>query len=170
MAQKDDMGLQQKNNDKISSLIGKFMQYVLFALLLIMVVTVFANVLGRYLFSTSLNWADEVSRAAFVWLSFIGIAVTMWNNGHIGMGNVIARINPRAGYFADLIASLLVLIFSIYVLVGGVKLVALTIVQLTEYLSIPAGYIYAIAPCGAVLMIVISLRDLIRTFTSKGEN
>lgn len=154
---------------QVSDFIVKILKYILFILLVVMVITVFANVVGRYFFSTSLNWADEVSRAAFVWLVFIGVAVTMWDRGHIGLGNVVSRISQRAGKIADVVSSLLVLIFSLYVLVGGFKLVSLTLVQMTEYLSISTGYIYSIVPFGAMLMVFISLRDLIGALSLKGE-
>ena len=156
--------------ESISRGVERLLQYLLFVLLTVMVLTVFCNVLGRYLFSTSLNWADEVSRAAFVWLVFIGIAVTMWTGGHIGLGNVIARLGRRAGYVADLVASMLILVFSAYLLIGGFKLVSLTLVQMTEYLSVPAGYIYAIVPFGATLMLLIGLRDLIRLIVPGGQS
>lgn len=167
MVPKENKGLQQIQ--QVSEFITKILKYILFILLMVMVITVFANVVGRYFFSTSLNWADEVSRAAFVWLVFTGIAVTMWDRGHIGLGNVVAKISQRAGRIADIITHLLVLIFSLYILVGGFKLVALTIVQMTEYLSISTGYIYSIVPFGAMLMSLISLRDLFRALLLKGE-
>lgn len=44
---------------------------------IIVVVLVFAQVLARYVFDTSIKWADEVSRFAFVWLVYIGGAATI---------------------------------------------------------------------------------------------
>ena len=156
--------------ENISRTIERLLRHLLFFLLLVMVLTVFCNVVARYFFSISLNWADEVSRGAFVWLVFIGIAVTMWPGGHIGLGNVISRLNRHVGYVADLLAKVLILVFSIYLLLGGVKLVCLTMIQMTEYLSIPAGYIYSIVPFGATLMFLIGLRDLIRLIVTRGQN
>ena len=143
------------------------MKVMIFLLLLVMVVTVFANVVGRYLFGTALNWADEISRAAFVWAVFIGIVLTMWEKGHIGLGNVVARINPVAGKIADVVASLLKLIFAVYLILGGWHLVSLTLVQLTEYLAIPSGYIYAIVPVMSVFMFIVGIRDILLVFMQK---
>ncbi len=145
-------------------LISKVMKVMVFVLLLIMVVTVFANVVGRYVLSTALNWADEVSRAAFVWLVFVSIVLTMWDRGHIGLGNCVARINPVAGRIADVLAALLKLLFALYVVLGGWQLVSLTLVQLTEYLAIPSAYIYSIVPVMSILMFVVGIRDLLLLF------
>ena len=146
------------------------MKVMIFLLLLVMVVTVFANVVGRYVFETALNWADEISRAAFVWAAFIGIVLTMWEKGHIGLGNVVARINPVAGKMADIVASLLKLMFAVYLILGGWQLVSLTLVQLTEYLAIPSGYIYAIVPVMSVFMFIIGIRDMLLVFQQKKES
>ena len=151
------------------NVITKIMKVMIFVLLLVMVVSVFANVVGRYVFETALNWADEISRAAFVWVAFIGIALTMWEKGHIGLGNVVSRVNPVAGKIADVVASLLTLIFAVYLILGGWQLVSLTLVQLTEYLAIPSGYIYAIVPVMSVFMFIVGIRDMLLVFRQKEE-
>jgi len=150
--------------EKPFHVMSKVMRVMVFVLLLIMVITVFANVVGRYVFSKALNWADEVSRAAFVWLVFVSIVLTMWDRGHIGLGNVVARVNPVAGRITDVLAALLKLLFALYLVVGGWQLVSLTLVQLTEYLAIPSAYIYSIVPVMAVFMFIVGIRDLLLLF------
>ncbi len=148
--------------DKLFSMLTMIMRIMVCILLFVMVATVFCNILGRYIFSSSLNWADEVSRAAFVWVTFIAIVSSMWERAHVGMGNVIARIYPAAGKWADAIAAILEIIFSLYLVVGGWQLAELTTVQLTEYFKIPYSYIYGVVPVLAVLMGIVGLRDLIQ--------
>lgn len=152
----------------ITKLLKRFralLNALLFVCLAIMVGTVFTNVVCRYTFNTSLNWVDEVSRAVFVWLVFFAIVLTMWDKDHIGLGNIIARINLKAGKIAAVLAALLKLVFIFYLFFGGTKLVSLTLVQLTPYLAFPAGYIYAAAPVASILMIIISIRDIAVVFT-----
>jgi len=145
----------------ISEKIKLGLQFFLFLLLLLMVSTVFANVVSRYFFSASLNWVDELSRAAFIWLAFIGIVIVMWEKGHIGLGNVLKKINPKVGRIALFIGVFLQIIFTIYLFLGGRRLFLLTTIQLTPYLAIPSGYIYLIAPVMAIFMIALSFRNLI---------
>jgi TRAP-type transport system small permease protein len=129
-----------------------------------MVSIVFANVVSRYFFSSSLNWVDELSRAVFVWLSFIGIVVVMWEKGHIGFGNIFSKLNPIIGKITLLIGVILQIIFIIYLFRGGLRLVSITLIQLTPYMAIPNGYIYAIVPAMAFLMLLITIRDLVAVF------
>ena len=51
----------------------------------VMVAVVSAQVVARYGFNTGIGWADEVSRLAFVWCVFLGIAVAVRARAHIGI-------------------------------------------------------------------------------------
>lgn len=153
--------INQTNINRITKKIEFILNFLLFFLLLLMVSIVFANVVSRYVFSSSLNWVDELSRAAFVWLAFIGIVAVMWERGHIGLGNILENVNPTLGKIALFIGIILQVIFIYYLFNGGLRLVSLTLIQLTPYMAIPCGYIYIIAPIMAIFMMLISIRDLI---------
>ena len=153
----------------ISEKVKLVLQFLLFLLLLLMVSIVFANVISRYFFSTSLNWVDELSRAAFVWSAFIGVVIVMWEKGHIGLGNILNNINPTLGRIALFIGIILQIIFTIYLFMGGSRLFLLTIIQLTPYLAIPCGYIYLITPVMAVFMFALTIRNLILILKDKQE-
>jgi len=133
--------LESVNLKNISGKIKLVLQFFLFLLLLLMVSTVFANVISRYFFSTSLNWVDEL--------------------------NVLNNINPTLGRIASLIGVILQIIFTIYLFMGGMRLFLLTIVQLTPYLAIPCGYIYSIAPVMTVFMFALTIRNLIFILKNK---
>ncbi|MEP7283389.1 MAG: TRAP transporter small permease [Rubrivivax sp.] len=68
---------------------------VLVALLLAvttMVGVVSAQVALRYGFNLSFDWADEVSRLAFVWSIFLAIPLGVRQGAHIGIDVVVAKM------------------------------------------------------------------------------
>lgn len=72
-----------------------FDQFVLLALLLAvttMVSVVSAQVALRYGFNKSFDWADEVSRLAFVWSIFLAIPLGVRQGAHIGIDIVVAKM------------------------------------------------------------------------------
>lgn len=162
--------LENFNLKNFSEKVKLLLQFFLFLLLLLMVSIVFANVISRYFFSTSLNWVDELSRAAFIWLAFIGIVIVMWEKGHIGLGNILNKINPTVGRIALFVGVILQIIFTIYLFMGGWRLFLLTIIQLTPYLAIPCGYIYLVAPVMAIFMFALAIRNLIFILKNKQGN
>lgn len=60
-----------------------------------MVAVVAAQVIMRYVFNRSFDWADEVSRLAFVWTIFLAIPLGIRDGTHVGIELLVARF-PRA--------------------------------------------------------------------------
>lgn len=58
----------------------------------IMVCVVTAQVVMRYGFNASFDWADEVSRLAFVTAIFIAIPLSIRDGTHVGIDLVIERL------------------------------------------------------------------------------
>ncbi|WP_249695373.1 TRAP transporter small permease [Stappia sp. WLB 29] len=57
-----------------------------------MVAVVSAQVVMRYVFNGSLDWADEVSRIAFVWTIFLAIPLGIRDGTHVGITLLVERL------------------------------------------------------------------------------
>lgn len=68
--------------------------WLLCALLAVMVGVVAAQVLMRYGFNNSFDWADEVSRLTFVWSVFLALPLGLKAGSHIGVEFLVGRL-PR---------------------------------------------------------------------------
>ena len=79
-----------------------------------MVIVVSAQVVMRYVFNGSFDWADEVSRLAFVWTIFLAIPLGIRDGTHVGIELLVARFAApvRRAVFRtmSLIAGLMMLI------------------------------------------------------------
>ncbi|MBX3604849.1 MAG: TRAP transporter small permease [Piscinibacter sp.] len=60
----------------------------------VMVGVVSAQVALRYGFNLSIDWADEVSRLAFVWSIFLAIPLGVRQGAHIGIDIVVLKFPP----------------------------------------------------------------------------
>jgi TRAP-type C4-dicarboxylate transport system permease small subunit len=60
----------------------------------VMVGVVAAQVALRYGFNRSFDWADEVSRLAFVWSIFLAIPLGVRQGAHIGIDIVVLKFPP----------------------------------------------------------------------------
>jgi TRAP-type C4-dicarboxylate transport system permease small subunit len=72
--------------------IDRVAQVFLMALMTVIIAVVSAQVFLRYLFNSSIGWADEVSRLAFVWSIFIAIPLGVREGLHIGIQIVTVRL------------------------------------------------------------------------------
>ena len=71
-------------------------EWLLVALLGVMVVLVFGNVVLRYGFNSGITVSEEVSRWLFIWMTFLGAIVALREHGHLGVDMVVQRL-PSLG-------------------------------------------------------------------------
>ena len=122
-------------------------------LLAAMALMVFANVVLRFLTDHSILWAEEASRYAMVWLTFLGAGPVLRYGGHIGI-DTLERSLPRQA--AAIRAGILALLFAFFcvMVVVGIRYALLTWAQTTPVLGIPIGAVYLAMPLGFALMLV----------------
>ena len=80
--------------DRATKAYCKLLELLLVALLAVMVVMVFGNVVLRYGFNSGITVSEELSRWAFVWMTFLGAIVAIKENGHLGTDMLVGRLGP----------------------------------------------------------------------------
>lgn len=70
----------------------KLLEVLLVLLLAAMVVMVFGNVVLRYGINSGIMVSEELSRWAFVWMSFLGAIIAVKEGGHLGTDMLISRL------------------------------------------------------------------------------
>ena len=78
--------------DKAAKAYCKLLELLLVALLAVMVVMVFGNVVLRYGFNSGITVSEELSRWAFVWMIFLGAIVAIKDNGHLGTDMLVGQL------------------------------------------------------------------------------
>lgn len=73
----------------------RLLEIVTVALLALMVVLVFGNVVLRYAFNSGITVTEELSRWMFVWTTFLGGVVALRHHGHLGTEFLVGRLGPR---------------------------------------------------------------------------
>jgi TRAP-type C4-dicarboxylate transport system permease small subunit len=74
--------------------VDRAIRAVLVGIVGVMVTLVAAQVVARYGLNTSIDWADEISRLAFVATVFLGIAVAVRAQAHIGITLLADALPP----------------------------------------------------------------------------
>jgi TRAP-type C4-dicarboxylate transport system permease small subunit len=80
--------------DKATTAYCKLLELLIVVLLAAMVVMVFGNVVLRYGFNSGITVSEELSRWAFVWLTFLGAIIAVKENGHLGTDMLVSRLGP----------------------------------------------------------------------------
>ncbi|WP_323764164.1 TRAP transporter small permease [Marinovum sp.] len=77
--------------DKTLSRVDSVAQLVLLTCMTVMIAVVASQVFMRYVLNSSIDWADEVSRMAFVWSIFIAIPLGIREGAHVGIDILTSR-------------------------------------------------------------------------------
>ena len=81
---------------RLLGLLDRAATLALLAAVAVMVGVVCAQVALRYGFNQSIDWADELSRLAFVWSIFLAVPLGVRQGAHIGIDIVVLKCPPRA--------------------------------------------------------------------------
>jgi TRAP-type C4-dicarboxylate transport system permease small subunit len=96
----------------------RLLEWLLVAMLALMVVLVFGNVVMRYAFNSGITVSEEVSRWLFVWLTFLGAVVAVRERGHLGSDMLTSRLGRGGKRFCLGLGQILML-YATWLLLSG---------------------------------------------------
>lgn len=127
----------------------------LLALLLgVLTVTVFLQVVVRFVVKYPLPWTEEVARLAFVYSIFLGATLAVRDRSHINVDFVVAVLPAPLQRAVKLVGSVLIAVFLIVMIWQGLEFVRMTGVQVTPVMQVPFRYLYVIIPASGTLMLL----------------
>ena len=154
---------------KARKLLEDGLGFVVFATLALMTVTVFAGVISRYVFNSALSWSEEFAIWGFTWLIFLGAALGVARDSHIGVELVPVPKKPVSRLvFMSLRIGLTA--FALIMLTTGGYDLARTVGGLSASLQWPNAIRYSIVPVAAVIGLVFLLTRDIRVPGKLAEN
>lgn len=139
--------------------------------ILVMAIVNFANVIGRFVFSHALPWADELTLMLFLWATMFGGAVAFRHGSHFNMGLLAEGGGKKRRIFLAAVSMICCVAFSTLVLVLGIKMVSNEIAfkGMLTTLHISQAYQGMAIPVGAVFMIIRSVENFITAIKKEKE-
>ncbi|KHE68276.1 TRAP transporter small permease, partial [Halobacillus sp. BBL2006] len=110
----------------------------------------------------SLSWSEELGRYCFIWLVYIGISYGVKKQRHIKVDVMLLLLKNKGKLVLAMIANLLFLVFSIYVVINGYSIAnqLLGFGQQSPALHIPMGVVYMATPIGFGLSAIRLIQNL----------
>lgn len=136
----------------------------------IMVVSIFLQVVFRYVVGNPLFWSEEISRYAFIWVVFIGASIATKRGSHIGVDYFTALLNDRQRYYLGIVVSVLLLFFCATVVASSVPLIESNLTQKSPAVRITMAYIFLAIPVGFSMMFMYTLEALIDVLSFHKSN
>jgi TRAP-type C4-dicarboxylate transport system permease small subunit len=135
-------------------------QLVIILMFAALIVTVFYQVLGRYLFNAPPSWSEELARFLQVWIALMASALCIQQGMHLGVDYLLYAVPPRGRALLEVLVHVMVSGFLLLLLVQGVKILDVAGVQSSPAMGISMWYAYLAVPVGAALMLLESVLKL----------
>ena len=120
-----------------------------FAILCSMTMAVFAGVVSRYVFNASFSWTEEFAIWAFTWLIFLGAALGVARDSHIGV-EIFPVPHGRAAAFVFLVLRQAATAFTLLMLTFGGYDLAQMVGGVSASLQWPNAIRYAVVPIAGI--------------------
>jgi len=126
-------------------------------LLAAMVVLLFIQVVGRYVFEDPPDWTEELARAVFIYLTFVGGALAIIRNAHLRIESFHDRLTPRTKIALDIVLALVGIVFLGVTLYYSIDLLGRLSHQPMTSVPISKAFMFAAVPIGCALMLIYEL-------------
>lgn len=139
-------------------------------LFLYMAVAVLAQVIGRYVFNFSIDWAVESATFAQIWMVLLGAGYAMRHGLHVSVDILVAKLPRMLVRVLNAVITVLCLWFIWVVFDGSFRLIQVGALQTSPALQIPMSYPYLAIPVAmAYLALEFSIVMWLKTFGREGE-
>lgn len=137
--------------------------------LAVMVLLIFGQVIGRYVFQSAPSWTEEATRYIHIFQVWIGAGYAVKLREHIKVNAFIDLFKGRVRKVMDMAAVIIWFLLVLFVAVIGMQLVMSTFQygQLSPASQIPFWIPYLAVPIGACMMAFRLILQLVSIY--KGE-
>jgi TRAP-type transport system small permease protein len=152
---------------KLTDTFFKFLELLVVLCLLAMVIMVFGNVIMRYAFNSGILISEEMSRYAFIWLTYLGAMVAMREGGHLGVDTLIKHLPLGGKKFCVFAAESLMLMINIMFLIGTWRMHELQVTNVSPVAGLSMIWVYGMGYIVSVVMGAFNIHKLWRLLTGQ---
>lgn len=157
---------------KLIKLINRAISYILIVLMATIVLDVSWQVFTRFILKNPSSFTEELAGFLLIWIGLLGASHALYTKSHLGIDVLTYTLKGLKRKVIDVLIYSLVALFAFFVMVmGGIKLVQLTLKldQISAAMEIPMGYVYLVLPLSGLLMILYSIGFIFAALTDQTE-
>ncbi len=138
-------------------------------LVLLMLLTLSAQVFLRYVFGKALSWSEELTLLGFAWVVVISTVIGIRRMSHARMDLLIGLLPKSLHRAADGLVAILMSALGIFIAYAGSNYLIETRGATSAAVGFPIEFLYAAAPAFGVLIALFSLERLLPWAESLNE-
>lgn len=120
------------------------------------------QIVVRYFFNSPSTVSEELLTYSFTWMALLSSAYVFGKRDHMRMGFLADKLTGKKRLALEVVIEALILAFAVIVLIfGGIRIMNLTMTQVTASLGIPMGTVYTVVPLSGVLIVIYTVLNII---------
>lgn len=137
-------------------ILNEFENIIAQVAVVIMLVILMVQVVGRYVFGYAPTWIEEAARYLFVWTTYAAACNGVYHNSHLKIDAAIKLYPKPIRPYVKYIGNLVFFIYAITIGIFGVEFCQgiLSAQQISASLHIKMGYVYSVIPIFHFLMAI----------------
>lgn len=148
-------------------IIDRSLEYVLMALLSVLVIDVLWQVASRYVLTAPSSMTDELAGYLLIWVGLLGAAYVSGCNQHLAIDLLLQNLRPPRRRMLQVFIYFIVCLFALFVLIVGGSWLVYTRFYLrvtSASLQINLGYVYLVLPVSGVLTAYYAVDNAVGLF------
>ncbi|MDR3048869.1 MAG: TRAP transporter small permease [Elusimicrobiota bacterium] len=153
--------------NKILDSLFRAIEILMAFFLALMIILVFANVVGRYVFSIGFAWSEEIARLCFIYLVYLGAIGAMRDNRHLLIDTVLSRIPKKVQIIVYAVIQIIIIALMADLTIGSWGLVIQNLNDNWVATKFPTYLVYAAGLITGIAISIIALANLFKLFILK---
>jgi len=150
--------------DIFKSLDKNLERWALLVFYVMLVATMFIEVIRREVFSYSSIWGEEIVRYSFIYLAWIGAAAAVKERGHIRIDVIMEYVNPRIKALLYMFGDIVMAIVALVALYWSYEAVHVSwkFGSVTHGLRVSQVWFLSAVPIGFLLVMIRLVQSFLR--------
>ncbi|MDR0638944.1 MAG: TRAP transporter small permease [Spirochaetaceae bacterium] len=153
--------------NKFLNTLFRVIEIMIAVFLALMIVLVFLNVAGRYLFSVGFVWSEEIARLCFIFLVYLGSIEAMRDNRHLMIDTLMTKVPMLAQKIVYSLVQGCIIWLMIIQTRGSWGLVMQNRNNRWVATGFPAHFVHFFGVILGVSIAIIAVSNLVRLFVFK---
>lgn len=156
--------------DAVLKILSVFFEALTQLLLVVMVAIITWLVISRQILQHASSWAEEISLVMIIWFGLIGATFGVRDRYHLRLELIMKYIPRVPRRFISYLMDILIIVFGVLLVVGGIQHIGLTLGQTLPATKLPRAICYMPLPITGVLIAVYCLRNMIGGGTGRDSD
>ena len=156
-----------KSYDRLLKHLYNLLLLICSVLFVIMGVSVFTNVVLRFVFSKSIAGLEELARYLLIYITFLGAALVLYDDEHLDLDIITSLLKGKLKFINRFLILFVLLVLQVLISFYGIKYAMIVIAQPTPALKIPLGTVYMILPVSTIIMSLMLISKLVHVVRLK---